>query len=102
MNSVNKKILAIVVVLLVAVGIYAGYRAFIVPKGEEGRKHVTVRVLISKENIDETFEYDTEHQYLYELLKEKENELGISFKMYDFGAMVTGMMNYTANEAENE
>jgi len=102
MKSVNKKMVAIVAILLLVVGVYWGYKAFIAPKGEEGKKHVTIQVVISKENIDKKFEYDTEHQFLYELLKEKEDELGVSFKSFDVGVMVTGMMNYIANAAENE
>ncbi len=102
MNNVNKKVVAIVGILLVAAVVYWGYSAFIAPKGEAGKKHVTIQVVIEKQNIDETFEYTTEHEFLYDLLKEKEKELGASFKTFDFGAMVTGMMNYTANEAENE
>jgi len=102
MKDVNKKVVAIVAILLLAGLIYWGYSAFIAPKGEAGKKHVTIQVVISKQDIDEAFEYTTEHEFLYDLLKEKAQELGASFNEYDFGVMVSGMMNYTANEAENE
>ena len=98
----SKKIIAVVLVLLLAVAAYWGYRTFISPKGEAGQKHVTVHVVISKDDINEKFEYTTDHEFLYDLLKEKEKELGVSFQTYDFGAMVTGMMNYTADESKQE
>ena len=98
----NKKIIAIVSVLLLAVLVYWGYSAFIAPKGEEGKKQVTIHVVISKENIDQKFEYTTDHEFFYDLLKEKEGELGASFQTYDFGTMVTGMMNYVADESQQE
>ncbi|NLO82704.1 MAG: DUF4430 domain-containing protein [Clostridiales bacterium] len=98
----NKKIIAIVAVILLLVAIYWVYSTFISPKGEEGKKQVTIHVVISKEDIDQTFEYTTEHEFLYDLLKEKEKELGASFQSYDFGVMVTGMMNYVADESQQE
>ncbi len=98
----NKKIIAIVSVILLAVVVYWGYSAFIAPKGEAGQKHVTIQVVIPKEGIDKTFEYTTDHEFLYDLLKEKEEELGASFQTYDFGVMITGMMNYIADESQQE
>jgi hypothetical protein len=35
--------------------LYAGYQAFLAPKGTEGSKEVTIQVVVEKENIDETF-----------------------------------------------
>lgn len=90
----NKKITAIVIVLVVALLGFLGYRAFISPKGVEGGKEVTINIIVEKEGIDETFKYNTDHEFLIELLEEKQEELDISFEEFDLGKMVTGMMGY--------
>ena len=90
----NKKIIAIIVVILAAVLLYAGYQAFLAPKGTEGSKEVTILIVIEKENINETFTYKTDHEFLTDLMKEKQEELGASFESFDFGTMITGLMKY--------
>lgn len=95
----NKKIIAIVAVLVLSVLAFVGYRTFLSPKGVEGAKEVTVNIVIEKEGIDETFTYNTDHEFLIELLEENQEELGITFEEYDFGKMLTGMMGYTADPA---
>ncbi|NLY77558.1 MAG: DUF4430 domain-containing protein [Tissierellia bacterium] len=98
----NRKIIAILIVLALAVAGTFGYKKFIVPKGVEGEKEVTIQVINSNENVDESFTYNTDHEYLIELLEEKQEELGVSFQEYDFGKMVTGMMDYVVDEGNNE
>lgn len=98
----NKKIIAILVVLALSVVGYFAYRHFIVPASSEGEKEVKIHIINDKENVDETFTYNTDHEYLIELLEEKQEELGISFQEYDFGKMVTGMMNYVADANNKE
>jgi len=90
----KKKIIAIVAVILACVLLYAGYQAFFAPKGSQGSKEVKIQVVIEKENVDRTFTYKTDDEFLTDLLKEKKDELGASFESYDFGTMITGLMNY--------
>lgn len=93
----NKKIIAIIAVLVLFLLAFVGYKTFISPKGVEGAKEVTLNIVIEKEGIDETFTYSTDHEFLIQLLEEKQDELGITFEEYDFGKMITGMMGYAAD-----
>ncbi len=93
----KKKIIAIISVIVIFGLLYAGYQAFLAPKGTEGSKEVTIQIVIENENIDETFTFKTDHEFLTDLIKEKQEKLGASYESFDFGTMITGMMNYTAD-----
>ena len=93
----NKKIIAIILVVVVVGLLYAGYQAFLAPKGTEGSKEVSIQIVVEKENIDESFTFKTDNEFLTDLIKEKQEELGASFESTDFGTMITGMANYTAD-----
>lgn len=98
----KKKIFTIILLVVVAILALSGYKTFLSPKGAEGLKNVTIHIVIEKENIDESFDFKTDHEFLAELLKENQKELGLSLKEHDVGSMITGMMNYTADESKNE
>ncbi|MCR1898359.1 hypothetical protein NSA47_05070 [Irregularibacter muris] len=98
----NKKVGIIIGVLLVAVLLFVGYNTFLSPKGVEGEKKVVIQVVNEKEGVDKEFTYTTDHEFLLALLQEHEEELGATFTKYDFGTMVTGLMNYEAKESESE
>jgi HD superfamily phosphodiesterase len=98
----KKKIIAILAVVIAFVVLYAGYQAFLAPKGTEGSKEVSIQIIIEKEEIDKTFTYKTDHEFLTDLLKEKQGELGAIMDSSDYGTMITGMMNYMADVSENE
>lgn len=97
-----KKIRLIIGALLIAVLLLVGYQTFLSPKGIEGEKEVVLQVIIEKEGIHEEFTYQTQHEFLLALLEEHQEELGASFTDFDFGTMITGMMNYEAQESESE
>lgn len=84
--------------LLAALLLLVGYNTFLGPKAVEGNKDLTIHVINEKQNVDETFNFKTDHEFLLELLEEKQEELGASFEKHDFGTMVTGMMDYIAND----
>ncbi|MGI6538969.1 MAG: DUF4430 domain-containing protein [Caldicoprobacterales bacterium] len=98
----KKKILAIVAVVVVFALLYAGYQAFLAPKGTEGSKEVTIKIIVEPEEINETFTYKTDHEFLTDLLKEKQDELGAMLESSEYGTMVAGMMNYKADQNKNE
>ena len=78
----NKKILALVAILLVAalmVGVYVMTR----PQAVEGGKNVTV-VIIYKDGTEKKLEYATDLNYLSELLLEKELVTGYQSEEYGF------------------
>ena len=92
----NKKLLAVLVVILLAVG-GLGLSRMLAPKGEEGTKEVTVQVLIASENIDFTDSYKTDTLYLEELLKEQADILMPETEDTQFGPMLVGLMGYQAD-----
>lgn len=92
----NKKLLAVLVVILLAVG-GLGLSKMLAPKGEEGTKEVTVQVLIASENIDFTDTYKTDTLYLEELLKEQADTLMPETEDTQFGPMLVGLMGYQAD-----
>ena len=59
----RKKIIAIISVILIFGLLYAGYQAFLAPKGVEGSKEVTIQIVIDKESIDKTFTFKTDHEF---------------------------------------
>ncbi len=97
----NKMLLITLVVLLAGLGLFT-YNTYLGPKSVAGEKAVTIQVVIEEQDIDETYNYDTDYGFLYDLLKENQDEIGISFKEYDFGAMLVGIMGYIADESNNE
>ncbi|HHT66497.1 MAG: DUF4430 domain-containing protein [Caldicoprobacterales bacterium] len=93
----KKKILVILAVIAAAALLFTGYQMFLAPKGTEGSKEVTVQIVVEKENIDETFHFRTDDEFLTDLLKEQQEKLGVTLQSFDFGTMIIGMMNYTAD-----
>ncbi len=72
----NKKSIVIISILAVTLLLFAGYKTFLGPKGVEGAKEVTIHIVNESENVDETFTYNTDHEFLLELLEEKQDQLG--------------------------
>ncbi|MFW6036064.1 MAG: DUF4430 domain-containing protein [Halothermotrichaceae bacterium] len=101
-KSIKNKILIIMLVVIIAgLGLFA-YQRYLAPQSVAGQKTVTLEVIIDNQDINKAMDYNTDHEFLYELLKENEKELGVSFKESDFGAMLVGLMDYTADTGENE
>lgn len=98
----KKKSIVILSVLIAAVLLFAGYKTFLSPKGIEGAKEVTIHIINTNENVDERFTYKTDKEFLLELLEEKQEELGAILEESDYGVMITGMMNYVADPAQQE
>ncbi|MFW6030054.1 MAG: DUF4430 domain-containing protein [Halanaerobiales bacterium] len=98
----NKKVLSIIIVLLLAVTLFYGYNKFLAPEGVEGEKEIGLEISIEKQDINEGFIYNTDYEFLYGLLKEKEDELGISFEETEYGAMLIEVMDYKAQSDNQE
>lgn len=98
----KKKSIVILSVLIVALLLFGGYKTFLSPEAVEGAKEVSIHIVIENEDIDEEFTYNTDDEFLVELMEENKEELGVSFEESEFGNMVIGMMNYTADPDEQE
>ncbi len=93
----NKKIIIIGLVLLLAIAGLYGYNRFFGPDVEKGSKEITVEIVIEKEGIDaikETFTFKTDTETVYALLVEKSDKLSPKFLDSDYGKMLIGIMGY--------
>ena len=91
----NKKILSIILVVLTVIVLGALYNTFLAPEGVEGEKEVSLEVIIDKENINEEFTFQTDHEFLGELLEEKEETLQLKYDEHiSLGMMITGLLGY--------
>ena len=78
----NKKIIALLVIVLVA-ALMAGVYVMTRPQAVEGGKNVTV-VIVYQDGTEKKMEYATELEYLSELLLEKELVTGYESEEYGF------------------
>lgn len=67
MKSAKKLIPAVVILLILIAIFYTVYTQF-VPKGQEGEKHITISI-IDDTGAEETYELDTDAEYLLEALE---------------------------------
>lgn len=79
----NKKMILAVVVLALVVAAMAGVYLSTRPEAVEGSKQVTVRI-IHKDGTEKNLEYNTDLEYLADLLKEKELVTGYESEEYGF------------------
>lgn len=98
----NKKSMVVLALLALTILLLVGYNTFLAPKGVEGSKEITIQVVNENEETDETFTYNTDHEFLFELLEEHEEELGMEYSTSEFGPMITAMMKYTADDSKQE
>ncbi|WP_130806327.1 DUF4430 domain-containing protein [Senegalia massiliensis] len=98
----SKKSLIIIIALVLALGLVFAYQTFLSPESVEGAKEVEIQVINEKENVDKTFTYNTDDEYLIDLLENNKDEIGVTLTDSDFGKMVTAMMDYEAKESEQE
>ena len=98
----NKKFTAVIIAALFVAVLLVAYNSFLAPKGEEGTKDIAIQVAVEKENIDKTFNYKTDKEFLGQLIEEKKKELGTEYEDSQYGKMIKAMMNYKAKESEKE
>ena len=98
----NKKLMSILLVVVLAFALITAYNVFLKEDAVEGSKEVEIRIVVSNEEIDETFTYRTDADFLEALLKEKQEEISLVLEDTDYGPMVIGLMGYTADVTKNE
>ena len=64
----TKKLIPAVVILLILIAIFYTVYTQFVPKGQEGEKHITISI-IDDTGAEETYELDTDAEYLLEALE---------------------------------
>lgn len=89
----NKKLIialtALAAVIAVLIGVYAATR----PEAVEGDKHVTI-VIVHSDGTEKTLEYDTDAEYLADLLLEKELVTGYES---EYGLTISSVDGETAD-----
>lgn len=98
----KNKILLAVVVVLVAIGAFFGYKHFFGSKAQEGEKAVVIEIVIPKNQVDEKIEINTDAAFVYDLLMENKDDLGVDIQEQSFGPFLNGMKGYVAQESEKE
>ena len=79
----NKKIILAVVALVAVIALMAGLYVTTRPKAVEGSKQVTVQI-VHKDGSEKNLEFGTDHEYLADLLLEKELVTGYASEEYGF------------------
>jgi hypothetical protein len=79
----NKKLILAVVALALIIAVLAGVYLATRPQAVEGQKNVTV-VIVYADGSEKKLDYTTTHEYLSELLLEKELVTGYASEEYGF------------------
>ena len=79
----NKKLVLAVAALVAVVALMAGVYLATRPEAVEGQKNVTV-VIVYEDGTEKKLEYTTTHEYLAQLLLEKELVTGYESEEYGF------------------
>ena len=79
----NKKLIAAVLALVLVVAVLVGVYLATRPETVEGQKNVTI-VIVYKDGTEKKLEYATTHEYLSQLLLEKELVTGYESEEYGF------------------
>lgn len=98
----KKQIISLIAVIAVGALLFVGYKFLFAPETTQGEKQVTLQIIAADQNIDKTFELDTDTELMFDLLIEYTDDLGLVYEEYDFGPMITGLMGYTADAGKQE
>ncbi|MBE0450647.1 MAG: DUF4430 domain-containing protein [Clostridia bacterium] len=98
----NKKVMWIIIVVLVALVSLFMYNQYMAPQATEGEKSVTIEVVVESEGISKIYDLNTDAEYMYDLLMEIESDIQPVFEESSFGIYLTGLEGYTADETKNE
>ena len=79
----NKKVIFAVLALVLVIAVMAGVYLSTRPQTVEGSKQVTIRI-IHKDGTEKNLEFGTDHEYLADLLLEKELVTGYASEEYGF------------------
>ena len=98
----NKKVMWIIIVVLVAIVSMFMYNQYLAPQATKGDKAVTVEVVVESEGIEKIYDLNTDAEYVYDLLMEIQEDIKPEFEEASFGIYITGLEGYTADTTKNE
>lgn len=93
----NKKVIVILLVVLVAIAGFFAYNTFFGPETQVGEKEVTFKIIVDSEGIDKTYTFKTDQEILYDLMLDVETQIKAVFDVQDFGPMLIGLEGYKAD-----
>ena len=93
----NKKLMLIIGVIIIAAILLLGYNQFLAPKSVTGEKNVTIYVMIESEGIKTSYDYQTDAEFLSELIQEHSGELQAVIEDSDYGPLLMGLEGYTSD-----
>ncbi|GAB6106832.1 DUF4430 domain-containing protein [Fusibacter bizertensis] len=96
----NKKILVIGLVVLLAIVALFGYNQFFGPKANEGAKEVTVEIYVESQSVDTKYTVKTDAAFLLDLLGEIKDKVKFESEDSAYGPMVTGLEGYKADSTK--
>ena len=79
----NKKMIIVAIVLVAVIALMAGLYLTTRPQAVAGSKQVTVQI-VHKDGTEKNLEFGTDHEYLADLLLEKELVTGYASEEYGF------------------
>lgn len=92
----NKKMILAVVALVAVIALMAGLAMANKPQAQEGSKQVTV-IIVHKDGTEKNLQYNTDLEFLSELLLEK--ELVTGYASEEFGFTIEGVDGVVADWA---
>jgi len=95
----NKKIIVIGLVVLLATAALFGYSKFFGPDTQKGAKEVTVEIVVESQSIDKSYTFNSDTELLLDLLTEVKDDIKFESLDSSFGPMVVGLEGYTADSA---
>ncbi len=95
----NKKMIVIGLVVLLAVAALFGYNKLFGPDTQKGAKEVTLEIVVAGKSIDTSYTVNTDTELLFDLLNEVKDKIKFESLDSSFGPMVVGLEGYTANPA---
>ncbi len=79
----NTKIILAIVALVAVIAIFVGIYLAVRPQAQEGMKHITIQIVYA-DGTTKTHEYDTNAEFLSEILLEKNLVTGYASEEYGF------------------
>ena len=98
----NKKVMWIIIVVLVALVSLFMYNQYLAPQATEGEKAVTVEVIAESQGLEKIYDLNTDAEQRYDLLMEIKNDVKPEFEEPSFGIYLTGLGGFTDGGSENQ
>lgn len=94
----KNKIILIAVVVVLAVGGFFGVKALTAQETNENLKEITVVITAETESIDVTYTWETEQEYLFELLVDYTDTINLGYDETAYGNMIVALEGFDTTD----